>query len=347
LPPSESTLPARTGRLFQLALFFISAIWFRLSRMLAVHAGRGIAYRLGLFTLRPLLNTLFFLFLLVLGFSILNAVSNSQPTSLRNILGLPKRPTARREWMLGTAIGWGAGVLAVLPIALFGSLQFRFWTAPRAFELLLLNLAIIVLATLANEILFRGFPFQRLIEAVGPVAATIIVSVWYGLLRTTNPYATRASVLVTMIAGLLLAIAWLRTHGLWLGWGLHAAWSCTMALLFGLPLSGDPELATVIQGHTFGPLALTGGDYGPEGAMFTIIALLIAIAVVVAVTRDYAWDYTHSPIVAAGYAVEAQPPAAHAAMEQRPAAPAPAAVSLVQILPATPQARSASDEPKP
>ena len=99
----------------------------------------------------------------------------------------------------------------------------------------------------------------------------------------------------------------------------------------------------MVQTRAFGPLWLTGGNYGPEGAVFTVFVLLIAVVVLIRITRDYAWDYTHRPIVAGGYAIEVQPPAAHVAMEQEAK---PAAASLVQILPVTPQARSIGEEPK-
>jgi uncharacterized protein len=166
------------------------------------------------------------------------------------------------------------------------------------------------------------------------------------VLHALNPGATLASTLITTLAGLLLSVAWLRTHGLWLPWGFHFAWNASMGQLFGLPVSGIADFSTIVQTRAVGQFWLTGGDYGPEGALFTIIVLLAAIAVLVGVTRDYAWNYTHKPIVAAGYPMDAPPPAAHVAMEQQ-ARPAPAPVSLVQILPATPQNRSVEDEPKP
>jgi hypothetical protein len=70
--------------------------------------------------------------------------------------------------------------------------------------------------------------------------------------------------------------------------------------------------------------------------------LVVGIAVLVRVTRDYAWDYTFKPIVAGGYPTDVAPPAAHIAMEKE----ASVTPSLVQILPTTPQSRSVSDEPK-
>jgi uncharacterized protein len=337
----ETTPPARSDRTLQLALFVTSVTWFLTSDVLAGRAARGISERLNMVAARPLLGSLFLLFLLAVGFSALQAIS-ARSGGLREVLGLPERSTAGREWALGAAIGWGGMVLAVLPMALAGTWSVRVWTGPRAFGLLVLNLATLAVASLVEELGFRGFPYRRLIQAVGPVAATIALSVFFGLVHMLNPAATWTSVLVTMLAGMLLSVAWLRTHGLWLGWGLHFAWNASMGVLFGLPVSGINDFASVIQTRAFGRLWLTGGDYGPEGAFFTLIVLLIAIGVLVAVTRDFAWEYTFKPIVAGGYAMDVAPPAEHTAMEQQAAAKP----SLVQILPSTPQSRSVEDEPK-
>jgi len=339
----NSTYSGRSERTLQLALFVTSATWFLASDTLAGRASRGISERFGLDAERPLLAGLFLLFLLAVGFSVLQAIAH-RSSKLRDVLGLPKRTTARREWVLGFALGWGCVVLAILPMALAGKLDVQLWAQPRAIGLLLLNLGTLAVAALAEEVAFRGYPFRRLLEAIGPVAATVVMSFLFGIGHALNPGATWTSVLVTMLAGLLLSVAWLRTHGLWLPWGLHFAWNASIGVLFGLPISGIGDFASVVQTRAVGPLWLTGGNYGPEGAAFTAIVLLIGVVVLVRITRDYAWNYTHKPIVSGGYAVEVAPPAAHVAMEQeeKPAS----ANSLVQILPVTPQSRSVGEEPK-
>jgi len=340
----DSTTSRRSERTLQLALFVTSVAWFLAADTVAARAARGLSERFSLDAARPLLTSVFMLFLLAVGFSVLQAIIN-RGSSLREVLGLPKRSTAWREWATGAALGWGLVVLLVLPMAIFGTLYVHLWIQPRAFGLLLLNLATLAVAALVEEIAYRGYPFRRLIEAIGPVAATMTLSLLFGLGHALNPGATWTSTIVTMFAGLLLSIAWLRTHGLWLGWGFHFAWNASMAILFGLPISGINDFASIVRSRAFGQLWLTGGDYGPEGTMFTAIVLLVGIGVLVRLTRDYAWDYTRAPIVAAGYPVEAPPPAAHVAMEQQ-ARPA-TAPSLVQILPVTPQTRSVGEEPKP
>jgi membrane protease YdiL (CAAX protease family) len=343
----DTTTARRSERTLQLALFVTSVVWFLAAETVAARAARGLSERFALDAARPLLTSAFLLFLLAVGFSILQAVAKRR-SSLREVLALPKRPTAGREWKLGAALGWGLVVLAVIPMAAAGTLHIEFWTQPRAFTLLLLNLVTLAVGALAEEVAFRGYSYRRLIEAIGPVPATIVMSFLFGLGHKLNPGATWASTLVTILAGVLLSVAWLRTHGLWLGWGFHFAWNASMGILFGLPVSGITNFASIVQTRAFGRPWLTGGDYGPEGATITVIVLVIGIAVLVRVTRDYAWHYTYVPIVAAGYPMEPPPPAAHVAMEQmaeqtRPTAP----ISLVQILPSTPQTRSVGDEPKP
>ena len=340
LPAIDSTSADRTSKTLQVAVFGTCAAWFVASEILAGRAARGLANNFDFDSGRQLLSSIFLLFLLAVGFSLLNTISHRYG-SLRSVLGLPKRPTARAEWVIGAAIGWGIVVLTVLPMALAGALYVHLWTAPRAFWLLLLNLSTFAVAALAEEVAFRGYPFRSLIDAVGPTGATVLMAVLFGVLHMVNNNATWTSVIITMLAGVLLSVGWLRTHGLWLPWGLHFAWNASMGIVFGLPVSGTTDFSSVVRTRAIGPLWLTGGYYGPEAAVFTVVAIAVGIVVLVRVTRDYAWHYTYTPLVAAGYPMDAQPSAAHTAMEKE-ARPA----TLVQILPTTPQSRSITDDLK-
>jgi hypothetical protein len=307
--------------------------------MLAARAARGIANRFDFDAGQLLLSSIFLLFLLTIGFSLLNTIAHRYG-SLRDVLGLPKRATAREEWVIGAALGWGIVILAVLPMALAGTLSVRLSLTPHAVRLVFLNLATLAIAALAEEVAFRGYPFRSLISAVGPTSATIIMALLFGVVHMLNEDATWISVFITVLAGVLLSLVWLRTHGLWLPWGLHFAWNASMGILFGLPVSGITDFSSVVRTRALGPHWVTGGYYGPEAALFTIVAIVVGIVVLVRLTGDYAWNYTHKPIVAGGYPMDAQPPAEHTAMEKQ-ARPAP----LVQILPTTSQSRSVGDEP--
>jgi hypothetical protein len=219
------------------------------------------------------------------------------------------------------------------------SLNVHLWTDPRAFELLGVSVATLLVATLAHTLGRVGYGFQRLIEATGPVRATLILVALAAMKAyvTQTPFGTPdgTRLLVTMLGMFLLCLCWFRTHGLWLAWGLHFAWAASTAVLFGLPLGGESSFSSVVDTRAAGRLWITGGDYGPMAALFSVVVLIAAIPVLIRATGDYAWSYTHPPIIPAGYDVTIPPPAAHVAMEQaaQPVNPA----SLVQILPATPR----------
>jgi CAAX protease family protein len=124
---------------------------------------------------------------------------------------------------------------------------------------------LLLLAAASEELLFRGYLLQRLIESVGGPAAVLILSALFGLGHLGNPSATVFSTANTMLVGILLSLAYLRTRALWLPIGLHFAWNFLLGPIFSLPVSGiltSPVLLRpVLNGHAW----LTGGAYGPEG----------------------------------------------------------------------------------
>jgi len=348
-----SGIQPRLHRSLQLALFATSLTWAFAANMIAARAARGIAVRVQWSDGYLLLDAVFVVFLLAMGFAVLEGVVE-RGAPLRRTVGLPKRPTAGAEWATGAAIGWGVVAVAVLPMALSGGLYVRFWVEGRAWWLAGLNLAAAAVLALGSEMAFRGYPYRRLIGAVGPGRATAAMTAVFavasaygsglaGPIDLLNGGATYLSVGIAVLLGAVLCSAWLRTHGLWLGWGLRFAWIASMGVVFGLPVAGVDNLSTVVQTRTIGARWLTGGELGVEGAGLTAVLLVAAIVGVVRVSGDWAWDYTRPVLVPAGYPMDVAPPAAHAEMEKEAAA-SPAGAGLVQILPATPQGRSVERE---
>ncbi len=323
--------PARTEtklpRSLHLALFAIGLLWLLAARVGAESAAQGIARLLHQDVLRPLLREAFLLVLLPTGFTALNWVA-TRNGSIRLTNALPTRATGLREWQKGTALGWGLALVAILPMALAGDLHPQFWTAPRAWALLLLSVFTVLLGSLATELAFRGFLFRRLIAAVGPFAATVLLTAIYAFVATGSVNTTPFSFSVSLLAGFLFSMAYLRTHALWLGWGLRFGWLVSLGVLFGLPLAGVGDYATVVATDSSGQGWLTGGAYGPEGSLLTALVLLGGMVALYRMTRDYAWSYTLPVIVPGGYPMEVAPPPAHVAME----AAAVPATPLVQIL---------------
>ena len=292
------------ARIRAFAWFIIAAIYFVFAREVAIHAARGLVTPSGFGSdWLELANRSILLFLLLFGYAAMGFLGQRQREPIR-AMGLPRRPGYGREFALGSALGWAGMVACVLPIALTGGLVVTFFTAQRQFALVLLDLAVLAIASLAEEIAFRGYPFQRLIEATNPAIATIFISLLFGAIHLANPGATFASTIVTIFAGWLLAIMYLRTRALWVGWGFHFTWNATMGILFGLPISGITTFSPVVASNTVGPLWITGGDYGPEGSLICAIVILVLIFVTIAATRDLKYRYAQPVIVAAGIPVD-------------------------------------------
>jgi membrane protease YdiL (CAAX protease family) len=340
LPEPDLNQFARRRRPRSAGIVTLAIAWFFAARLVADHSASGLTLRFGQSSLQPLVMAAFLLFLLLVGLLLVSAVSTND-VKLRDLIGLPRRISAGQEWGLGAAIGWGATLVLLIPLVLARSLHGQLWLAPRAFWFALVGLLALALFSLAEEIVFRGYAFRRLIASTGPVRASVLMSLLYGLTYVLLFDSTWMSFVISVLFGLLLSIGWLRTHGLWLSWGIHFAWKASLSVLFGLPAAGATILSSIVDSQAFGRSGLTGGSLGPEASLLAAVALAVAMVAIFPFTRDYAWNYTHPAIMPGGYPVEVQPPSAHPAMEHKPAPPPP----LIQILPSTPQSRSATDPP--
>jgi membrane protease YdiL (CAAX protease family) len=346
----QSTRTSNLPRPFHLLLFLGAGLWIVAAQGLSSRASQGLTVRFNLSIVSDLLQQLFFLFLLLIGFATLRWIatrnsaarnSTSDPlthlNSIRATSALPARATTREEFSRGAALGWSLLLVAVLPMMLLGTLHPEFTLTLPNLGYAILSILTIAVATLALEVTFRGFLFQQFIEATGPVFATLFLAFLYATLSAFHPDATPLSILDTFLFAVLYAVAYLRTRALWIGWGIHFAWNAAAALIFGLPIAGNAGFNNLIFTSVTGPDWLTGGPYGPDAAFFTAILLVAGMFILYRITRHYAWEYTYTPPVSSGYAMDIAPPAAHTAMETAAAAaPAP----LVQILGSTPTASS-------
>jgi len=194
--------------------------------------------------------------------------------------GLPRTRGWLKHFLIGCAIGCGLTVLAVAPIYIWG--RFRF--IPLMSWHLLPNLGAVLLmllcGALAEELVFRGYPFQHLERAIGTVRAVLAFSVLYGVLHLLNPNASRWGAANTILIGVLLSVAYVRTRALWLPWGIHFGWNATLGLILGLRVSGMRVFNLWLYTDAFGPQRLTGGKYGVEASGTAALVFVIGILIV-------------------------------------------------------------------
>jgi hypothetical protein len=155
--------------------------------------------------------------------------------------------------------------------------------APVVFETvgrtLLTSLPIFVIAAAGEEAMFRGYPLQTMARSHLAWVAIIITSVVFSWGHLDNPNVAPGFTFInTAIAGVWLAVAYLKTRNLWFPLGIHWAWNWMMGAVLGLPVSGIERLTPepLWRAVDQGPAWLTGGSYGIEGGAACTIALLVS-----------------------------------------------------------------------
>jgi membrane protease YdiL (CAAX protease family) len=194
--------------------------------------------------------------------------------------GLPLSPGSLRQFGVGCAIGVFLVMLAVVPIAIGSSWSIRTTVNSVSLARAAIVFLIVISGALAEELMFRGYPFQRLVEAVGASGAIVVFSTLFGVVHLSNPGASVWGLIITIAIGVLLSVTYLRTRALWMPWGIHFAWNLLLGLILGLPVSGLRLFNVAVHSTVRGPKWLTGGSYGIEASAPGAVAVLIGLVLV-------------------------------------------------------------------
>jgi membrane protease YdiL (CAAX protease family) len=147
-----------------------------------------------------------------------------------------------------------------------------------AFRVTVLSVLWFAAGAMGEELLFRGYAFQSLIQGVTFLPATLMMAVVFGLAHLQNPHVTAFSLSNVVLAGILFSFAYMKTRSLWLPFGVHFAWNFSQTTLFGLPTSGmHDDSHALVSAVQSGPAWIGGGEFGPEGGVLATIALLTCL----------------------------------------------------------------------
>jgi hypothetical protein len=179
----------------------------------------------------------------------------------------------------GAGVGIGVAMMAGIFVAeLLLGYASPVWQgfSPGQAGLALLRLgAAFAVAAVLEELLFRGYAFQTLMQGITFVPAMVVLSLLFALAHAQNPNVTVIGLCNVALAGMWLSFAYLKTRGLWLPIGLHFGWNFAQTGLFGFPTSGGQfsGLRPIITEQS-GPEWVTGGAFGPEGGVLATVALI-------------------------------------------------------------------------
>lgn len=170
-----------------------------------------------------------------------------------------------------TAINWSGEASAESHLSSFAS-----YLASVSLGSLMLLFLMDVIVGWWEELVFRGYLLQNMIEGLGHVIAVVVSCILYGLVHAANPNAGLLSTGIIMLFGFLRIYGYLSTKQLWLSMGMHIGWNFFQGPIFGFAASGN-ETATLIQQTPTGPDWLSGGAFGPEGSIIVIPIIGLAL----------------------------------------------------------------------
>jgi membrane protease YdiL (CAAX protease family) len=194
-----------------------------------------------------------------------------------SFIGLSREPGWWQQILGGIALG--AGMIALVAVAMIASEHLQ-WQAQDFPAARWAEMAGVFLAAAAfEELLFRGYGFQRLVEGIGRWPALIALSLFFAAGHRNNPGAGWPGLANTVLVGLVFGLAYLRTRQLWLPIAWHWSWNLMEASL-GFPVSGIKFSAMPLLAVETGSPLWTGASYGPEAALPVTLVLLAGLVLV-------------------------------------------------------------------
>ena len=143
---------------------------------------------------------------------------------------------------------------------------------------------VFVPAAVQEELIFRGYVFQR-VRAWKRGIAIGGSSLVFGLLHAGNSGITPVALASIVVAGVMLALAYERYERLWFPIGIHIAWNVVSGPILGYDVSGYIPSHEVFRAAGGGNVLVTGGTFGIEGSVVSVVIEAFAVALLVRLNR--------------------------------------------------------------
>lgn len=131
----------------------------------------------------------------------------------------------------------------------------------------------------SEEVLVRGLLTRALFDKFGKKIAIILPSIFFGLLHLGNEGVTVLSTLNTILVGIFFAKLLFYTDNIMVTSGAHAGWNFSMAMIYGLNVSGFSGFDSLLNFKILS-YNLYDKTYGPEGSIVVTFIEIISILII-------------------------------------------------------------------
>lgn len=129
----------------------------------------------------------------------------------------------------------------------------------------------------AEEVLTRSFLFAGISRKLNILAGIFISAVFFTVMHLGNDGINFLPLLDLFIFGVFAALVMIKTKNIFLISGFHAAWNCFQGNVFAFPVSGTSVGNAFIHVTTHGPSFLSGGRFGVEGSIISILVQSVLV----------------------------------------------------------------------
>jgi uncharacterized protein len=139
-------------------------------------------------------------------------------------------------------------------------------------------------AVFHEELLFRGYPYQK-VRSFNRSGAIVFTASIFAVAHGRNAGASPLAIVNLVLAGVLLALAYELHQRLWLPIGIHMAWNLLSGPVLGYHVSGYVPRHTLLTVTGGGADWLTGGWFGIEASAWLVVVEIAGIAVLTKTLR--------------------------------------------------------------
>jgi len=200
-----------------------------------------------------------------------------------------------RYLMAGAALGVVVALAAVAVLGAAGhariaGLPSRFTGVQLAGALTGL-LGWVAFKAILEEVVFRGMVVREFALRWGWPVATLAGGLYFAaahlmaIVPILTPQLTVAILVAGTAASALFTALYIRSGSLWLPIGFHAGWNIALSAIAGTTMSGRAAGFGLFQTELSGPGVLTGGEFGVEASVVSVIMMAVIAACVLLIPR--------------------------------------------------------------
>jgi membrane protease YdiL (CAAX protease family) len=178
--------------------------------------------------------------------------------------------------LTGMMAGIGTLGIGTLILVLLKNIRFIGWNMDG--EDLFISFGLMILVAVSEELVFRGYILNNLMQSTNRYTALLISSLLFAIVHNANPGFSALAFINIFLAGIFLGINYIYTKNLWYAMALHFSWNFFQGPVLGYQVSGTHLSGLFVQ-ELQGSDLITGGKFGFEASIVATGVILTFSAV--------------------------------------------------------------------